>query len=238
MSQIDVHLNPGASPRLDLPARTVASPIDFHRSLPGYAPTALTRADGVARRLGVAEVWVKEESDRFGLPAYKVLGASWAIVQALLDRTGGAGTRPRLDELRAELTGSGPTLVAATDGNHGRAVARVARWLGLDSDVYVPRGMADARIEAIRGEGARVRVHPGTYDEAVRAAAASRGEKRLLIQDTAWPGYERVPAWIVEGYGTIFREVDAQLTEADTDAEAYERAVGRPSSEVRRAPTR
>lgn len=161
-------------------------------------------------RLGVGEVWVKVESDRFGLPAYKVLGASWAIYNELQSKTGLSVGR-NLEELRAALSASGLTLVAATDGNHGRAVARVARWFGLSSEVFVPEGMSKARIAALQAEGARVQVIPGSYDEAVQAAAGSAGDDRVLIQDTSWPGYERVPAWIVEGYGTIFREVEAQL---------------------------
>lgn len=156
---------------------------------------------------------MKEESSRFGLPAYKVLGASWAIYNELLLTTGVAAGRESLDELRAVLDGAQLTLVAATDGNHGRAVARAARWFGLESEIFVPASMVDVRIEALRAEGASVKIIDGGYDETVQAAAASASVKRLLIQDTSWDGYERIPAWIVEGYGTIFREIETQLDE-------------------------
>jgi diaminopropionate ammonia-lyase len=117
-----------------------------------------------------------------------------------------------LDELRSTLAPLRPlTLATATDGNHGRAVARMAALLGLDADVYVPKGTATARIAAIEGEGARVGVVDGDYDAAVAAAAATAGDRVLAIQDVAWPGYEQVPAWVVEGYATIFWEADDQL---------------------------
>jgi len=166
-----------------------AAAVAYHRSLPGYAPTPLVEAPGAARALGVARVLVKDESSRFGLPSFKILGASWAIHRAL---------RARDDR---------PALACATDGNHGRAVARVAREHGLEATVFVPAGMVAARREAIAGEGARVEVVEGSYDEAVEAAAATGA---LVIQDTGWPGYEDVPRWIVEGYGTIGAEIEAE----------------------------
>ncbi|MEX2542237.1 MAG: diaminopropionate ammonia-lyase [Trueperaceae bacterium] len=215
---VDFHLNSNAGKRCSTPSVAADSPISFHRLLPGYEPSELRTAAGLAERLGVGEIWVKEESNRFGLPAYKVLGASWAIYNQLLANTGVAATGRKLEALRAALSGQGFTLVTATDGNHGRAVARVARWFGLESEVFVPGEMAEVRTQALRAEGARVVVVRGSYDEAVRAAAASADERRLLIQDTSWPGYERVPAWIVEGYGTIFQEVETQLEELGSRA--------------------
>ena len=200
------HLNGGVEERLETRAdpRAAAS---FHRQLPLYRPTPLRSCPQVAERLGVAQVLVKQESNRFGLPAYKALGASWAIFNELREATGKSG----FEELREALEGSELLLVCATDGNHGRAVARIAGWFGIAAEIFVPATMALPRIAALEQEGARVRVVNGSYDEAVRQAAASAGEGRFLIQDTAWPGYERVPAWIVEGYGTIFGELEAQL---------------------------
>jgi diaminopropionate ammonia-lyase len=101
-------------------------------------------------------------------------------------------------------------LIAATDGNHGRAVARVARTAGLAATILVPAGTAQARIDAIRGEGAAVRVVDGSYDDAVRLSASMADERRLVLSDTSWPGYEQVPRWVIEGYATIFHEVDEQ----------------------------
>jgi diaminopropionate ammonia-lyase len=161
----------------------------FHRSLPGYAPTPLVDAKACAAALGVGRVLVKDESSRLGLPSFKILGASWAIHRALEER----GDRPRL--------------ACATDGNHGRAVARVARELGLEATVFVPANMIAARREAIAAEGARVVVVDGSYDEAVEGAVATGA---LVIQDTGWPGYEDVPRWIVEGYGTIGAEIEVE----------------------------
>jgi diaminopropionate ammonia-lyase len=167
---------------------------DFHRSLPGYAPTALVDLPALAAELGVGRVLVKDESTRLGLPAFKVLGASWAC-HRVLERLPGA------------------ELVTATDGNHGRAVARMARHFGVRATVFVPDVMLPETAERISAEGARVvRLDVG-YDDAVQAAAAHAAEsaERALVQDTAWEGYTEVPAWIVEGYRTLLEEVDEQL---------------------------
>ncbi|WP_216322136.1 diaminopropionate ammonia-lyase [Deinococcus aestuarii] len=186
--------------------------LDFHRRLPGYAPTPLVRAPYLAAALGVREAWVKDEANRLGLPAYKVLGASWATYRELGTLFGPWRPWNTLDELAGQLRAHLPlTLVTATDGNHGRAVARVARWLGLGAQVLVPQDMVPARLQAIADEGARVDVVRGTYDEAVARAAQLADERHLVISDTAWAGYTRVPGWVVEGYGTIFREIDRQL---------------------------
>lgn len=186
----------------------------FHQRLPGYAPTPLVRAPHLAAALGVQDAWVKNEVDRLGLPAYKILGASWAVYRELETLYGPFSPWTMLDELAAQLAPHQPlTLVTATDGNHGRAVARTARWLGLAAHILVPDDMVPARIQAIEAEGARVDVIHGTYDEAVAAAAQLADEQHLVISDTAWDGYERVPGWVVEGYGTIFQEIDQQLAE-------------------------
>jgi len=175
--------------------RTAPAPAEvlaFHQSLPGYRPTPLTAVPSLASELGVGQVLVKDESHRLGLPAFKALGAWWAIHRALQDRPGPV------------------ELVTATDGNHGRAVARRAAMLGLPSHVFVPDVVSDAAIDAIRSEGATVTVVPDSYDAAVAEAASYASEDRLLIQDSAWPGYEVVPQHIVDGYSTLFREIDVQ----------------------------
>jgi diaminopropionate ammonia-lyase len=174
---------------------------DFHRTLPGYAPTTLADLPGLARDLGVAHVLAKDESNRLGLPAFKGLGASWAIHRALRDRIDSGAS-------------DGPvTIVTATDGNHGRAVARFARQLGRRAHIFVPDGVHPAAVQAIRDEGATVAHVPGTYDDAVHTAAAHTGrlDDGVLVQDTAWDGYEDVPGWIVDGYSTLFAELDDQL---------------------------
>jgi len=197
--------------------RTSPAPdvLAFHRSLPGYAPTRLVAAPALARELGVATVHVKEESARFGLPAFKMLGASYAISKALAARLGLDGA-PSFDALRARLAATGPLrLVAATDGNHGRAVARSARLLGAQARIFVPAAISAAAKGAIESEGAQLAVLDAPYDDVVAAAAAAaQGSGALLVQDTAWEGYEQIPAWIVEGYSTLVREVDRQLADA------------------------
>src|SRR5829696_3795975 len=199
------------------PPRT---PLGLHRRLPGYAVTPLHDAPMLAEANGVGQVWVKDESSRLGLPAFKMLGASWAVYRALAARLG-RDPEPwvSLDELRQTLAPLRPlTLAAATDGNHGRAVARIAALLDLDADVYVPKGTAAARIAAIEHEGARVTVVDGDYDAAVATAAATAGDRCLAIQDVGRPGYEQIPAWVVEGYATIFWEVDDQLAARGEEA--------------------
>jgi diaminopropionate ammonia-lyase len=207
----EVFLNPAArTAAVTAPPR---APLGLHRRLPGYAATPLQDAPALAAANGVERVWLKDESSRLGLPAFKLLGASWAAYRALAARLG-RDPEPwaSLDELCQTLAPLRPlTLATATDGNHGRAVARMAALLGLDADVYVPKGTATARIAAIEGEGARVTVVDGDYDRAVASAAATAGDRCLPIQDVGWPGYEQVPAWVVEGYATIFWEVDDQL---------------------------
>ncbi|MFE7539218.1 diaminopropionate ammonia-lyase [Streptomyces platensis] len=178
----------------------------FHAALPGYTPTPLTELPSLADELNVGRIFVKDESCRLGLPAFKALGASWAVHRTLAER---AGTQ----EADSQEADGQVTLVTATDGNHGRAVARMARMLGQRAHVFVPHGVHPAAAAAIAAEEARVTEVAGNYDEAVRRAAAAVDATpgAVLIQDTAWPGYERIPGWIVEGYATLFAEIDAQL---------------------------
>jgi diaminopropionate ammonia-lyase len=189
----------------------------FHRSLPGYRSTPLVSSPDIASRLGVAEVWVKDESQRLGMPSFKILGASWATFRALCARIGANHTDVGdLDRLRALLEPlPSLTLVAATDGNHGRAVARMAQLLRLGAHILVPHDMVPARIEALEQEGAQVTVVPGTYDAAVAESARLGDESHVVISDTSWEGYERVPGWVIDGYATIAQEVSQQLGERD-----------------------
>jgi diaminopropionate ammonia-lyase len=216
------------------PAEFAADPdldnvLPFHRKLPRYAPTPLVAAPGIAAKLGVGRVWVKDESSRLGLPAYKILGASWATYRALEQRFGEFAAWETIHDLARQLYPHRRLeLVTASEGNHGRAVARMARWLGMSANILLPSTTARARVERIRDEGARVTMIDGTYDEAVVAAARLDG-RGLVISDTAWPGYEQVPKWVADGYSTLFREVDAQLAEdgeAQPDVVAVQMGVG------------
>lgn len=186
----------------------------------------------LARRLGVARVYVKDESHRLGLPAFKILGASWAVYRAIRDGLG-LEIQPcsSIDNLRDQVEILGPmVLVTATDGNHGRAVARIAAWLGWSARIFVPSITARARVAAIESEGADVTLIDGSYDDAV-AAATGRADAQgcLLISDTAQTAADVVPWWVIEGYSTIFWEVDEaleQLTEPSPDVVAIQVGVG------------
>jgi len=170
----------------------------FHRSLPGYGPTPLWNLRGLASALGIGGLLVKDESQRFGLLAFKVLGASWAL--------------HRLRERHP-----GPfTVATATDGNHGRAVAWAAARLGLPAVIFIPAYSAEARVENIRREGARVELVQGNYDDAVRhCAEASAANGWQVVADVGYEGYLEIPHWISEGYSTLFAEIEEQLADAD-----------------------
>lgn len=198
--------------REDLDPGSEPDPRPFHRKLPGYAPTPLQEAPVIAQRLGVGEVWVKDESSRLDLPAFKILGASWAAYRALVRRLGEEPEWGTIEKLAERIEPLKPlTLATATDGNHGRAIARMARWLGLGARILVPAGTVPARIEAIEGEGAEVEVVPGSYDDALRRAAELQSREVEVVPDTAITGAERAPQDASEGYATIFRELDEQL---------------------------
>ncbi|MFV1970462.1 MAG: diaminopropionate ammonia-lyase [Acidimicrobiia bacterium] len=189
--------------------------LDFHKRLPGYAQTPVFSVPGLAARLGIGTVLVNDESERLGLPAFKMLGASWASYRSIVERTGidpdGWST---IEDLATLVEPHLPlTLATATDGNHGRAVARFARLVGLGALIWVPAGTVDARIAAIESEGATVTVTDGTYDDAVAEAAAVADHATLVVSDTSWPGYEVVPQWVIDGYSTMMSEVEDQTAQ-------------------------
>jgi diaminopropionate ammonia-lyase len=207
-------------------------PIDYHRRLPDYAESPLVEAPQLAKRLGVGKVFVKNETARFGLPSFKILGASWATYASLRERLGPLPDGPlTYERLQAWASRARPlTLVAATDGNHGRAVARVAKWFGLDAKIVVPNFVAPARLKAMEDEGAKITVIDGVYDAAVDAAIeVARGEGALLVSDTARAATDVEPRLVSQGYTTAFDEVEAQLSRAGDDridAVAIQAAVG------------
>ncbi|MFT9498185.1 diaminopropionate ammonia-lyase [Anaerosolibacter sp.] len=189
----------------------------FHRKFESYQPTPCISLDQLAAYLGVDKLWVKDESYRFGLNAFKVLGASYAIGKFLanklntdikelsFERLKSKETRDKLGEI---------TFTTATDGNHGRAVAWAARELGQKAVVYMPKGSSQERLNAILATGAEASITDLNYDDAVRLAAENAEKFGWhVIQDTAWEGYEEVPGWIMQGYGTIGAEVQEQLKE-------------------------
>jgi diaminopropionate ammonia-lyase len=164
--------------------------LGFHRALPGYAPTPVRRLEGVAAELGLGAVAMKDESSRLGLPAFKVLGASWAVERAVR----AAGDEPVRE------------LVAASAGNHGRAVAHVAAQRGLACRVFLPARAAAARRAAIAGEGAVVVMVDGDYEASVAAASAAADEPGVL--EIADVGSTPPARWVVDGYATLFAELD------------------------------
>ncbi|KAH7046745.1 tryptophan synthase beta subunit-like PLP-dependent enzyme [Macrophomina phaseolina] len=209
------YLNPSANSWIAPPGAPSDLVDAFHRKLPGYAPTRLVPLPSIASELGVAAVYIKEESNRIGVPSFKILGASWGTFRAVTQRL----HLPLDCELSAiaDAAKSNPiTLVAATAGNHGRAVARVGSILGLAVEIFVPQNMHPATQRLIASEGAKLAVVPGDYDTAVRAAwdASQTRPDAILIQDTAFDGYEDIPNWIVQGYTTLLRETTAQLPPA------------------------
>jgi len=191
---------------------------EFHHSLPDYMPTPLSSVPEAAAVLKVGAVFVKDESQRLGLPAFKILGASYAISRALSARLGAPDVALALDELRDRLgADSALSLAAATDGNHGRAVAQVAKLIGLPATIYVPAGVSQAAKDAIVSEGATLVVLSVPYDDVVQHAKNVSGDDVVLIQDTSWSGYEDIPQWIVDGYDTMFAEIDEQLRDAGVE---------------------
>jgi len=188
----------------------------FHRALPGYAATPLRELPDLAYRLGLGAIRVKDESARFGIKAFKALGASYAIYRFLKKKWQERFTAPfSVETFRDEraLAALGAfTFCAATDGNHGRAVAWTARRLGQKAVIYMPADSVAARVENIRGEGAEVVLVPGTFDLCVERCAADAARNGWqAISDTAYPGYREIPGWILLGYTSIFAELEGVL---------------------------
>lgn len=191
---------------------------EFHKSLPGYKATPLVELDDLAKYYGVQKLWLKDESKRFGLNAFKVLGGSYAIGKYLSQKLGKDMSELPFnvlisDEVKKQL--GDVTFVTATDGNHGRGVAWVANKLRQKSVVYMPKGSAQMRFDAIAREGADVTITDLNYDDAVRLANKGAEEHGwIMVQDTAWDGYEEIPLWIMQGYSTIINEIVEQLEAA------------------------
>ncbi|NVM26197.1 MAG: diaminopropionate ammonia-lyase [Desulfobacterales bacterium] len=188
---------------------------EFHQSFPDYKPTPLARLPHLAHMLQVASIWIKDESYRFGLNAFKVLGAIHGLAYLVahqLDKNARELSFDLLNERTTKERLAGTTFVTATDGNHGRAVAWAAQQLGCNAVVYLPKGASVARYEAIKGHGAQVSITEGNYDDAVQLAAENAQKHGwILVQDTAREGYEEIPAKIMQGYLTILHEALEQL---------------------------
>lgn len=191
----------------------------FHRSFPQYDVTPLASLPAMAARLGLGGLYVKDESYRFGLNAFKVLGGSFAMARYIAQQTGRDVSQVDYaymtgEKLKAEFGQA--TFFTATDGNHGRGVAWAARRLGQRAVVHMPKGTVRARFDNIVKEGAQVTIEDVNYDECVRMAAAEAAATPhgVVVQDTAWEGYEEIPSWIMQGYGTMAAEAAEQMEAA------------------------
>lgn len=188
----------------------------FHQSFPQYAVTPLSRLSRMAGQLGLKDVFVKDESYRFGLNAFKVLGGSFAMARYIAKELGKSVDEMSYDYLTSDQLKQEfgqATFFTATDGNHGRGVAWAANRLGQKAVVHMPKGSSKSRFDNIAREGAKVTIEEVNYDECVRIAAAEAAEtpRGVIVQDTAWDGYEEIPAWIMQGYGTMAMEAAEQL---------------------------
>ena len=200
----------------------IAKARTFHESFPQYTKTPLTKLDHMAAYLGVKEIYLKDESYRFGLNAFKVLGGSFSMARYIAKETGrDVSELPysvlTSDQLREEFGQA--TFFTATDGNHGRGVAWAANKLGQKSVVLMPKGSTQTRLNNILAENAVATIEEVNYDECVRMAndMAMKTENGVMVQDTAWDGYEEIPAWIMQGYGTMAMEANEQLNEYGCD---------------------
>ncbi len=189
----------------------------FHQSFPEYVPTPLVSLSSLAGLLGVKSIHVKDESYRFGLNAFKGLGGSFCIGNYVAQKLGmdiadltyEYLTSPEVKEKLGKLK-----FITATDGNHGRGIAWTANRLGQGCVVLMPKGSANERLENIRALGAESWITDVNYDDTVRMAKRLADENGwILVQDTAWEGYEEIPTWIMQGYTTMGSEIVDQLNE-------------------------
>lgn len=193
----------------------------FHKSFPEYKETPIHSLKHLSKQFGVSNIWVKDESYRFGLNAFKVLGGSYAVGKYLAERLNADISELSFEKLRSkevkEQLGD-ITFVTATDGNHGRGIAWAANQLGQQSVVYMPKGSSEIRLNNNKNEGAEAFITDLNYDDTVRMASEKAKENGwILFQDTAWDGYEEIPTWIMQGYVTIIDEAMEQLAEAGED---------------------
>lgn len=188
---------------------------EFHKSFHEYYVTPLHKLENLAKYYGLKNIFVKDESYRFNLNAFKVLGGAYAIGKYLSNKLDIDISKVSFEyfkskEIREKL--GDITFVTATDGNHGRGVAWAANQLGQKSVVYLPRVACKSRLEAIKREGGQASIIDGNYDDAVRLSKEmARKHGWVVIQDTAWEGYKEIPSWIMEGYGSLIHETMEQL---------------------------
>ena len=202
--------------------KEVENAYKFHRSFPQYKETPLVNLSRLAGYFGIKGIFIKDELFRFDLNTFKVLGGSYAIAKYIAKQLGKDITEIDYNTLVSDETKQklgDITFYTATDGNHGRGVAWAANKLRQKSVVYMPKGSSQARLQNIRNEGSEATVTDLNYDDAVRLASkiASKDPRGVVVQDTAWEGYEEIPGWIMQGYGTMAFEAYAQLKAAGVE---------------------
>ncbi|KAH7015013.1 tryptophan synthase beta subunit-like PLP-dependent enzyme [Ilyonectria destructans] len=206
-----VFFNPGARSWTAPPSSDEDVVDRFHKQMPNYSPTDFVSLNAIAKEIGVGAVHLKNEGNRFGMPSFKILGASWGTFRAITQQLS-LPISSDIETVKKALESHSISLYAATDGNHGRAVARMGAIFSIPAEIHVPATLGESTVELIRSEGATIVVSSGTYDEAVlEAYSASKHEGGILIQDFAFDDYQDFPQWIVDGYLTMMREVDQQL---------------------------
>jgi diaminopropionate ammonia-lyase len=198
--------------------RAVLEAVEEIRSWPSYKPTPLHDLRGLARAAGVGKLWYKDEAHRFGLGSFKVLGGSYGVFRVLQERVAEqTGERVTSHDLRGQRYSSITnkiTIAAATDGNHGRAVAWAANAFHCSCIIYLPAACSAFREQAIRRYSADTVRTEKDYSETVRQCsrdAETNGWQ--VVSDTSWEGYERVPHSIMQGYTVMASEIISQLHE-------------------------
>lgn len=187
----------------------------FHKTLPGYAVTPLVNLSRLAVSLGIKDIYIKDESKRFGLNAFKGLGGSYAVAREIAKRLFLDPAKLTFAEIvspAAKDRVGTLTFITATDGNHGRGIAWIASLLGHKALVYMPKGSSLERLHNIQAFGAEAYITDLNYDDAVRFANRTAEESSgIVVQDTSWEGYEEVPRHIMQGYTTMLLETVEQL---------------------------
>lgn len=192
----------------------VAKVYRFHRSMgSAYNQTPLVKLENFAKSTGLGGMFVKDESQRGNLKAFKLLGGSYAVANCIckkLDITEMDFGYLKSDEVKKKL--GEITFAAASDGNHGKSVAWAANEFNQKAIVYMPKGTVQDRIDAIESLNGTVVVWNDNYDGCVREVNRLASEKGWdIVLDTASEGDTQVATWVMQGYATMGYEAILQL---------------------------
>src|SRR5699024_7062349 len=199
--------------------------LNFQKTNEQFTETPLIHLKALSQELNVNNIYVKDESKRFGLNAFKVMGGVYAIGKYIAKKLGKNIEELTFEEMRSEETKEKigeVTFISATDGNHGRGVAWAARELGQKSVIYMPKGSSLTRLEAIKREGALAEITDVNYDETIRICDKLAKENDwIMVQDTAWEGYDEIPLWIMQGYSSIAKEIVEEIESSNLDVPTH-----------------